>query len=233
MLWKSKQDSVYRHERKNQWPLRVQPAEKCVFHLSEKHGGLFLQEKGFCLSKQAPYLSSLHHFLPLTSKVNGRSTKLKLSLCEPLTFGACLLLLTLQRHHKIKEMSWYAEIILMWKAWHVYVLYSLTHTQTKTKKACLFELEASQWEREKRGIFPWRVCQHTKQRKEQQWVKQWALVFQHSTCSIIYTPLTGAILKSVIDGKLFVSKRLAHSESTSAGVRVINHLWPYCVEVAN
>lgn len=46
-------------------------------------------------------------------------------------------------------MSWYAEIILMWKAWHVCVLYSLTHTQTKTKKACLFELEASQWEREK------------------------------------------------------------------------------------
>lgn len=99
-----------------------------------------MQEKGFCLSKQAPYLSSLHHFLPLTSKVNGRSTRLKLSLGEPLTFGACLLLLTLERHHKIKEMSWYAEIILMWKAWHVCVLYSLTHTDKK-KKACLFELK--------------------------------------------------------------------------------------------
>ena len=68
---------------------------------------------------------------------------------------------------------------------------------------------------EKRGNFPSkRVCQHTKPRKEQQWVKQWALVFQHSTCPIIYTPLTGAILKSVIGGKLFVSKCLAHSEST-------------------
>lgn len=65
-------------------------------------------------------------------------------------------------------------------------------------------------------FFPWRACQHTKERKEQQWVKQWALVFQHSTCPIIYTPLTGAILKSVIGSKLFVSKCLAHSESTSA-----------------
>lgn len=155
MLWKSKQDSVYRHERKNQWPLRVQPAEKCVFHLSEKHGGLFLQEKGFCLSKQAPYLSSLHHFLPLTSKVNGRSTKLKLSLCEPLTFGACLLLLTLQRHHKIKEMSWYAEIILMWKAWHVCVLYSLTHTHTdKNKKSVPFWARSQPMGKGEKGNFP-------------------------------------------------------------------------------
>ena len=82
---------------------QVQSAEKCVFHHAEKRGGLFLQEKGFCFSKQAPYLSSLHHFLPLTSKVNGRNTKLKLGFfTEPLTFGACLLLLTLVRHHKMK-----------------------------------------------------------------------------------------------------------------------------------
>jgi len=83
--------------------LRVQSAEKCVFHHPEKHGGLFLQEKGFCFSKQAPYLSSLHHFLPLTSNVNGRNTKLKLGFTELLTFGACLLLLV--QHHKMKEMS--------------------------------------------------------------------------------------------------------------------------------
>lgn len=41
----------------------VQSAEKCVFHHPEEHGGLCLQEKGFCFSKQALYLSSLHHFL--------------------------------------------------------------------------------------------------------------------------------------------------------------------------
>lgn len=69
--------------------------------IPRKHGGLCLQERGFCFSKQAPYLSSLHHFLPLTSKVNDRNTELKLGFTEPLTFGACLLLL---RHHKMKEV---------------------------------------------------------------------------------------------------------------------------------
>ncbi len=85
--------------------LHVQSAEKCVFHHPEKHGGLCLQEKGFCFSKQAPFLSPLHHFLPLTSKVNSRSEKLKLVLTEPLTFGACLLLATLARRSNIKEVS--------------------------------------------------------------------------------------------------------------------------------
>lgn len=85
--------------------LHVQSAEKCVFHHPEKHGGLCLQEKGFCFSKQAPYLSSLHHFLPLTSKVNSGNAKLKLGFTEPLTFGAPLLLSILVRHHKMKEGS--------------------------------------------------------------------------------------------------------------------------------
>lgn len=212
-------------KKKNDDLLHVQSAEKCVSHHAEKRGGLFLQQKGFCFSKQAPYLSSLHHFLPLTSKVNGRNTKLRLDLSELLTFGACLLLLTPARHHEAKEVSMVERDYLNVENLFVCVVYS---------QWSLLEQHASRCETEKKGNFPSkRVCQRTKQRKEQQWVKQWGLVFQHSTCPIIYTPLTGAILKSVIDGKLFVSKRLARSELTSAGVRVINDLWPYCVEVAN
>lgn len=195
--------------------LHVQSAKKRVFHHPGKHGGLCLQEKGFCFSKQAPYLSSLHHFLPLTSKVNSGNAKLKLVFAGPLTFGAGLLLSTLMRRHKMQEAS----------------LISIPYTHNEVG---LFSFISQPMGNGGKGNFPLkRICQHTKQRKEQQWVKQWALVFQHSTCPIIYTSLTGAILKSVIGSKLFVSKHLAHSESTSARVRVINDLWPHCVEVAN
>lgn len=72
----------------------------------------------------------------------------------------------------------------------------------------------------RKGEFSLEESLSTHKAKERATVStQWALVFQHSTCPIIYTPLTGAILKSVIGGKLFVSKRLAQSESTSARVR--------------
>lgn len=103
-----------------------------------------------------------------------------------------------------------------------------------TIKCVFLSYKPADGKRREGEFFPRRESVNTQsKRKEQQCVKQWALVFQHSTCPIIYTPLTGAILKSVIGSKLFVSKRLAHSESTSARVRVINDLWPYCVEVAN
>lgn len=198
--------------------LHVQSTEKRVFHHSEKLCGLFLQEKGFCFSKHAPYLSSLHHFLPLTSKVNGADTKLKLGFSELLTFGVCLLL-TVVRHYKMQDVR-----LVHWDYLNVCVFCILAMI------SWLISQLTGNWEKD---IFPFKSLSTHKQRKEQQWVKQWVLVFQHSTCPIIYTPLTGSILNSVIGGKLFVSKCLAHSESTSAGVWVINDLWPYCVEVAN
>lgn len=144
--------------------------------------------------------------------------KLKPCLTELLTFRAALLLSALMMRHKMREVS----LTLILYTHNKVDLFIYNPVDGKRREGDFFFFFCLKW-----------ICQHTKQRKEQQWVKQWVLVFQRSTCPIIYTSLTGAILKSVTGGKLFVSKHLAHSESTSTRVRVINDFWPHCVEVAN
>lgn len=131
--------------------LHVQSTTKCVLHHPGKHGGLCSQEKGFRLSKQAPYLSSLHHFLPLTSKVNSRNAKFKLGFAELLTFSAGLLLSTLMRRHKnagseLDLNSMYSPI--------KWVFFSFISQPMGNEEKGNFSLK--------------RICQHTKQRKEQQ-----------------------------------------------------------------
>lgn len=197
--------------------LHVQSAKKCVFHHPGKHCGVCLQEKGLCFSKQSSIFIITPSFPPFDkqSKQCNANAKLKQGFAEPLTFGAGLPLSTLMRHHKMQEV--------------ILILIPYTHNKRRS-----FSFISQPMRNGEKGNFPLkRICQHTKQRKEQQRVKQWALVFQHSTCPIIYTSVTGAILKPVRGGKLFVSKHLAHCEPTSAWVRVINDLWPHCVEVAN
>ena len=175
-----------------------------------KRGGTCLQEKG-CLGP-AKYLAWLRHFLLLTSKLNSLECKVKAGLCRPFD----LLLSTLTRRH------WLQEAGLM-----------LTFSARNERRLFPSFISPSMRNGKRGNCHVMEICRHTRQRKEQPGGKQWALVSRHWTCPIIYTSLTGAILKAVTGGKLFVSKRLARTDSTSARAWVINDFWPHCEEVAN
>lgn len=95
-------------------------------------------------------------------------------------------------------------------------------------KVSLSERQARRWGNGQKRDFPLKGESVNTQSKEQQRVKQWALVFQNSTHPIIYTALTGAILKSVTGGKLCLKNVLLPVSRLPPRVRVINDLWPYC-----